>query len=111
MFHLRSLLKQVLLPLQVSLALLLVLPLQMLLASPATAALGSIASSMSTAVSPNSKTSSTLTTKLLTLNDEDKKRICALYDSLDKRKSWKLKTGTIVEDVIKQVAMSINQEQ
>lgn len=43
--------------------------------------------------------------------DEDKRRVCRLYESLDRSKVWALASETIVEDVMKEVAMSLDYEQ
>lgn len=43
--------------------------------------------------------------------DEDKPRACQLYDVLDLSKLWTLKSGTIVKDTVKQVAISLEYQQ
>ncbi|KAK4520018.1 Asparagine-rich protein (ARP protein) [Mucor velutinosus] len=43
--------------------------------------------------------------KLTLLTDSDKANIVAKYDALDKKKMWKLSTGTIVEEVMRKCAV------
>lgn len=49
--------------------------------------------------------------KLHRLTDEDKRRVCNSYEALDTSRVWTLKSGTVVEDIMKQVAMSLEYEQ
>lgn len=41
----------------------------------------------------------------------DKQKVNDMYDSLDRDKLWKLKTGTCVEDKMKQLALTLDYEQ
>lgn len=57
-----------------------------------------------TAASTSSESSNT--TKQLKLCSDDKEKIKNLYDSLDESKMWKLSTGTIVEEKMKEFALN-----
>ncbi|KAK4515316.1 Chitinase 2 [Mucor velutinosus] len=68
-------------------------------------------STMSTVVSPSSKASSETTSiKLHKMTEQDKQKVNEMYAGLDRKKLWKLKTGTIVEDKMKQLASSLDYE-
>ncbi|KAG1145190.1 hypothetical protein G6F37_012183 [Rhizopus arrhizus] len=58
----------------------------------------------STAASSGSESSNT--TKQLKLCSDDKEKIRNLFDSLDESKMWKLSTGTIVEEKMKEFALN-----
>ncbi|OAD04101.1 hypothetical protein MUCCIDRAFT_82041 [Mucor lusitanicus CBS 277.49] len=68
-----------------------------------TAATHATNSSASTAVS-------SISMRLHKLTDADKQKINAMYAGLNRNKLWKLKTGTIVEDKMKQFALSLEYE-
>lgn len=50
-------------------------------------------------------------TKQLKLCLDDKEKIKNLFDSLDKSKMWKLSTGTIVEEKMREFALNCIYEQ
>ncbi|KAI8645494.1 hypothetical protein BD408DRAFT_458781 [Parasitella parasitica] len=58
----------------------------------------------STAASSSSESSNT--TKQLKLCSDDKEKIKNLFDSLDESKMWKLSTGTVVEEKMKEFALN-----
>lgn len=52
-----------------------------------------------------------ISAKIVKLNDNDKSKIAELYNGLDDAKMRKLSTGMIVEDKMKQFALSRDHEQ
>ncbi|KAG0934848.1 hypothetical protein G6F57_013189 [Rhizopus arrhizus] len=59
-----------------------------------------------TATAASSGSESSNTTKQLKLCSDDKEKIKNLFDSLDESKMWKLSTGTIVEEKMKEFALN-----
>lgn len=64
-----------------------------------------------TSTASSSSSESSNTTKQLKLCSDDKEKIKNLFDSLDESKTWKLTTGTIVEEKMKEFALSCIYEQ
>ncbi|GAN03423.1 hypothetical protein MAM1_0040c02876 [Mucor ambiguus] len=59
-----------------------------------------------TSAAASSSSESSNTTKQLKLCSDDKEKIKNLFDSLDESKMWKLSTGTIVEEKMKEFALN-----
>jgi hypothetical protein len=59
----------------------------------------------------SSSSESSNTTKQLKLCSDDKEKIKNLFDNLDESKMWKLSTGTIVEEKMKEFALNCIYEQ
>ncbi|KAL7311131.1 hypothetical protein PS15m_008933 [Mucor circinelloides] len=74
--------------------------------SPVASVTISASSSIKDDISNNS-----ISAKIVKLNDNDKSKIAELYNGLDEAKMWKLSTGTIVEEKMKQFALSRDHEQ
>lgn len=65
----------------------------------------------STSTTTAAATAESSNTKQLKLSSDDKEKIKNLFDNLDERKMWKLSTGTVVEEKMKQFALNCIYEQ
>ncbi|KAG2231000.1 hypothetical protein INT48_002779, partial [Thamnidium elegans] len=64
-----------------------------------------------TAIAVSSSSEPSITSKQLKLCSDDKEKIKNLFDSLDESKKWKLSTGTILEEKMKEFALNCIYEQ